>query len=245
MNVPVPPPSQLARVPTREPKPDADFPWTDIKPAWLVRFVRETAIVLWRVGDDGYVVDIPQWAALTGQSNAELQGEGWMSAVHPDDQERVRAAWTTAVTHQSAYNTDYRLRRADGIYRWVNARGIPILDDDGEVVCWIGAIFGIAGLHRFGRSTRKRSDPPATEFIDITAGALRAARALLGWSADRLSESSGVSTSTIRRLEGGADSASTVARSSSVAKILKAFAEQPLILLGEQQIVKGVLEKGA
>ncbi|MDR6790309.1 hypothetical protein J2Y58_003689 [Sphingomonas sp. BE138] len=100
-----------------------------------------------------------------------------MSAIHPNDVDRVRAAWETAVTHQSHYNTDYRLRCADGIYRWFNARGVPMLGADGSVLKWFGVILSIAGSARMARSEVDLRPARADQFEEITPGALRAARA--------------------------------------------------------------------
>ena len=127
------------------------MPFTTIQPDWMIRFIRETSVATWAVDGDGYALDIPEWIALTGQTADEAKGDGWMDAIHRDDVERVSAAWRTAVIHQSHYNTDYRLRCADGIYRWFNARGYAILDAEGIVVKWIGVILPIAGTGRFSR----------------------------------------------------------------------------------------------
>ena len=89
------------------------MPMTMIDPAWLMRFIRGTAVATWLVEGDGYVMDVPEWIELTGQTAAEAEGDGWMNAIHPEDVPRVRAAWQTAVVHHQHYNTDYRVRCAD------------------------------------------------------------------------------------------------------------------------------------
>ena len=202
---------------------------------WLLHLVRETAAVTWTVGADGYVVDIPEWMALTGQSAVEAQGDGWMDAIHPDDVNRVRSAWMTAVSHGSHYNTDYRLRCADGVYRWFNARGVSIVDLEGAVQQWIGVILPIAGSNRFGRPVAMPAGK--VKFTDITPGALRAARAMLAWSASKLAERADVSLSTVRRLEDESERDST--RNASIGKIIEALSHQPLVL---QASAHGVIE---
>lgn len=204
----------------------------------LLHLVRETAAVTWVVDADGFVVDVPEWAALTGQTISEIQGDGWLNAIHHDDIVRVQAAWATAVSHGSHYNTDYRLRCADGVYRWFNARGVPVVDVDGTIQEWIGVILPIAGLNRFGRTASSRADDKMS-FVDIAPSALRAARAMLGWSATQLATMANVSLSTVRRLEDAGERDST--RNASLAKIIGTLARQPLTLHASAEgVISGV-----
>ncbi len=89
----------------------------------LNALVAATASVFWVNKANGEPSEMPQWMALTGQTHAQMQGLGWLDAIHPDDRARTQAAWITAVEHTEPYNTDYRILCADGIYRWFNARG--------------------------------------------------------------------------------------------------------------------------
>lgn len=192
----------------------------------LLALIGENSVVTWTVESDGMVVDLPEWCALTGQSPEASRGEGWMDAVHPDDVDRVRSAWRTAVSHGANYNTDYRICCADGIYRWFNARGIPMLDADGSTRYWIGVILPIPGINRFIRPSGEPGQQPLPS--DICAPALCAARAMLGWSAGDLAAAAGVSLSTIRRLEDAGSRDGT--RRASIAKVIDALREQPLTL---------------
>lgn len=203
----------------------------------LLQLIRETAEVTWIVGADGFVMDIPEWARLTGQTPEQMQGDGWMDALHPGDVERVRSAWMTAISHCTPYNTDYRLRCADGTYRWFNARGVPVYDADGRVQQWIGVILAIAGHNRFGRGERREgADLP---LVDIAAPALRAARALLGWSANELAQHANLSLSTVRRLEDDGERDSS--RLASMGKVIEALKQQPLKFHGNAEgVVVGV-----
>jgi PAS domain S-box-containing protein len=204
----------------------------------LLELIVETSAATWTVGADGYAVDIPEWTALTGQSVEELKGEGWMDAIHGEDLERVRSAWMTAIAHGSHYNTDYRVRCADGVYRWFNARGMPIVNVEGDIQQWIGVLLPIAGLNRFRQSATESSGTSAP-FVDITPGALRAARAMLGWSASRLADMADVSISTIRRIEEADERDST--RSTTARKLIAALAQQPLTLIASAEgVIEGV-----
>jgi two-component sensor histidine kinase len=61
-----------------------------------------------------------------------------MAFLHPDDRPAVEQAWLAAVAAQGIYEIEYRLRRADGDYRWMLARGLPTRDQAGGISRWIG-----------------------------------------------------------------------------------------------------------
>ena len=67
-----------------------------------------------------------------------LDGDGWAVLVHPDDIGAAAAAWASARERGEPYETEFRLRRADGLYRWHIARAVPIRDASGKIDQWIG-----------------------------------------------------------------------------------------------------------
>lgn len=165
-----------------------------------------TASVVWIVSPDGKGVDMPAWQELTGQPREEFQGLGWINAIHPDDRERTNFAWRTALSHDTAYNTDYRILCADGIYRWFNARGVPIMNRDGSVREWVGVCLSVPGQSRFqAASSVTEARGPATDLVlgaeELTSAQVRAARGMTGLSKDELARRAHVSVSTIVRLE--------------------------------------------
>ncbi|WP_058733809.1 helix-turn-helix domain-containing protein, partial [Sphingomonas sanguinis] len=100
-------------------------------------------------------------------------------------------------------------------------------------------ILPIAGSARLSRNDAAMRPLRADQFDDITAGALRAARALLNWPAEKLAEEAGISRSTIRRLENG--EATTTPRRGSVEKILSVLARQNIRCLGQNGVIEGVV----
>ena len=64
--------------------------------------------------------------------------KGWVTsnAVHPDDLPSVISAWKCSIETASTYNVEHRLRRADGVYRWFRARGLPLRDAEGRALRW-------------------------------------------------------------------------------------------------------------
>jgi PAS domain S-box-containing protein len=87
-----------------------------------------------------------QWLEYTGATAAELQGYGWLHAVHPDDRESVRQKWRAAIEAGTALDVELRMRAKDGNYRWFRLRSVAIRDADGNVVRWYGTNSDIHGL---------------------------------------------------------------------------------------------------
>lgn len=79
-----------------------------------------------------------RWYEYTGAGPGEHDGDHWVEALHPHDARRAAAAWARAVASGEPYEVEYRLRRADGEYRWTLARGLPMKDAEGRVLRWFG-----------------------------------------------------------------------------------------------------------
>ncbi len=67
-----------------------------------------------------------------------LDGTGWTSMVHPEDAPAAGERWATSLASGDIYETEFRLRRADGAHRWHIARAIAIRDETGKILRWIG-----------------------------------------------------------------------------------------------------------
>ncbi|MVN85945.1 PAS domain S-box protein [Deinococcus sp. HMF7620] len=101
--------------------------------------VEATAQIVWTTQPDGAFLP-PQldWEAFTGQTPEEYSQAGWLGALHPEDRAHAIAAWEGAVAARRPYITAYRVRRADGVYVAMDARGVPVLDERGAVSEWVG-----------------------------------------------------------------------------------------------------------
>jgi PAS domain S-box-containing protein len=107
-------------------------------------YIEVTGQLGWTTNADGEIVeDIPGWRQYTGQTFDEMRGWGWSEVLHPDDVEITLAVWRKAVEEKQGYETEYRLRRHDGVYRHFLARGLPVLQDDGSVREWVGTCIDI------------------------------------------------------------------------------------------------------
>ncbi len=74
----------------------------------------------------------------SGAAVGQLDGQRWTAMVHADDLDGAARQWAAALATGQTYETEFRLRRADGSYRWHIARAVPIRDADGEIERWIG-----------------------------------------------------------------------------------------------------------
>jgi PAS domain S-box-containing protein len=74
----------------------------------------------------------------SGMARGSLDGEGWIATIHPDDVEPTAGRWADALASGDAYETEFRLRRADGVFRWHLARAVAVRGADGEITRWIG-----------------------------------------------------------------------------------------------------------
>jgi PAS domain S-box-containing protein len=101
--------------------------------------IQATARIVWNTAADGQlVIEQTSWGAFTGQSFEEHRGWGWLEAIHPDDRARTNDLWLASVNNLTTFAIEHRLRRHDGEYRYMNVRGVPILDRAGSVLEWVG-----------------------------------------------------------------------------------------------------------
>ena len=86
------------------------------------------------------------WHDYTGQTEAEAfggDGFGWLKAIHPDDRERSGKIFRQANQKHESFSLDYRVRRADGKYRWAIDAGRPRIDAEGRFVGYVGSVIDV------------------------------------------------------------------------------------------------------
>lgn len=92
--------------------------------------------LVWRANAEGKPIeDTTSWRRYTGDIMADLR---WIDSVHPDDCERIQAAWKGYLAEGKPATEVYRARRRDGQYRYLESRAVPLRNSDGKVVEWIG-----------------------------------------------------------------------------------------------------------
>lgn len=92
-----------------------------------------------------------RWYEFTGMPPGSTDGEGWAAIFHPEDQPNAWKLWRHSLETGEDYEIEYRLRRADGVYRWTLGRARPIRNEAGQIVRWFGSITDIDDLKRIER----------------------------------------------------------------------------------------------
>jgi len=83
------------------------------------------------------------WLNFTGRTFEEEYGFGWATGVHPDDYERCVKIYLDNFKLEHPFEMDYRLKRYDGQYRWINDRGVPFYDKNKIFIGFIGSCMDV------------------------------------------------------------------------------------------------------
>jgi PAS domain S-box-containing protein len=83
------------------------------------------------------------WLEFTGRSFEESLNDGWADDVHPEDSRNVYEAYWRAFQARQAFDSEWRMRRYDGCYRWMFGRAAPRFRDDGTFAGFVGVVVDI------------------------------------------------------------------------------------------------------
>jgi diguanylate cyclase (GGDEF)-like protein/PAS domain S-box-containing protein len=101
--------------------------------------VENAPSLIWRAGTDTKLNYFNQtWLKFTGRTMEQEYGDGWATGVHTDDLERCASTYLENFKARTPFDMEYRLRRADGEWRWINNRGVPFYTQQGEFAGYIG-----------------------------------------------------------------------------------------------------------
>ncbi|MGB3511724.1 MAG: PAS domain-containing protein [Microcoleaceae cyanobacterium] len=102
-------------------------------------------VLIWMSATDNLCNYFNQtWLNFTGRSLAQEVESGWIEGVHPEDMQQCLETYVSNFHRHEAFTMEYRLRRADGEYRWVLATGVPRFNLDGNFVGYIGSCIDIS-----------------------------------------------------------------------------------------------------
>jgi PAS domain S-box-containing protein len=115
--------------------------------------------LIWTSGPDKLCTYFNEpWLKFTGRTLDQELGNGWTEGVHPDDLERCVNIYISAFDQRQSFDMEYRLRHADGEYRWIRDMGTPNYSAGGKFVGYIGHCFDITEQRRAEEEIRKLNE---------------------------------------------------------------------------------------
>lgn len=112
-------------------------------------------VMIWVTEPDGQCTYLNRpWYEFTGQAPGAGQGLGWLNAVHPDDRAPAERTFLHANARRQAYRTEFRLRRADGLWRWALDAAAPRFHADGSFLGYVGSVIDITDIREAEQAVR-------------------------------------------------------------------------------------------
>jgi PAS domain S-box-containing protein len=123
--------------------------------------------MIWMAAPDGTTEYFNRRGTLfTGLPAETNYGWGWLSLIHPEDADRARREWEESSAAGMEFETEWRVRRTDGQYRWLSIRGVPIRDPAGRLWKWVGTCTDIEQSKRLEAKLR-RSEQETAETLTL------------------------------------------------------------------------------
>ena len=123
----------------------------------LVALVNTIPTAAWTTRPDGYCDFLNQvWLDHAGMDAEQAQGWGWTEAIHPDDRAKLVEVWQSCLASGIPIDTEARIRRFDGSYRWFLIRGNPLKNQEGNILKWYGTCIDIEDRKRGEEALRAR-----------------------------------------------------------------------------------------
>ncbi len=130
-------------------------------------------VMIWVTEPDGSCSFLSRsWYEFTGQTQPEGLGFGWLNAVHPEDRSLAEEEFRQADSSHRPFRLDYRLRRADGVYRWAIDAASPRFDSSGRFLGYIGSVIDITD-RKAAEQALLDTDRRKDEFLATLAHELR------------------------------------------------------------------------
>jgi PAS domain S-box-containing protein len=123
------------------------------------QLVEQAPFLIWRADltmGCNYFND--RWLAFTGRTLAQEYANGWAEGVHPDEFARCLDIYQNAFSKREIFEMEYRLRRFDGVFRWIFDRGVPFNDTEGNFAGYIGSCIDVTERVEAQEALRKAQE---------------------------------------------------------------------------------------
>ena len=128
-------------------------------------------VMIWVSGTDKQCVWFNRpWLNFTGRDIQQEVGNGWMEGVHPDDFDRCLKTYVDHFDARKKFRMEYRLRRYDRTYRWIDDTGIPRYARDGSFLGYIGSCTDVHQHRETEAELRESEENYRTLFESIDEG---------------------------------------------------------------------------
>jgi PAS domain S-box-containing protein len=106
---------------------------------------------------DGSCVYVNEsWCKMAGMSLEAAQGTGWLSALHPDDRERIANAWYEAAQNAQLFEAEYRFQTSQGTVTWLQGSAAALQRDTGEITGYLGTLTDITERKQIEEALQQR-----------------------------------------------------------------------------------------
>jgi len=144
----------------------------------LAALVNTIPTAAWTTRPDGYCDFLNQvWLDHAGMTAEQAQGWGWAQAIHPNDRTKLVEEWQLCLASGTPVDTEARIRRFDGSYRWFLIRGNPLKDQEGNILKWYGTCVDIEDRKRGEEALRAR-EMSWRQIVDNIPGLVATTRAM-------------------------------------------------------------------
>jgi diguanylate cyclase (GGDEF)-like protein/PAS domain S-box-containing protein len=117
-------------------------------------------VLIWLAGLDKLCYWFNEtWLNFTGRTMEQENGNGWAEGVHPEDLDRCLEIYVTHFDKRLPFRMEYRLRRYDGEYRWIDDHGVPSFNPQGEFEGYIGSCTDVTDI---------RNSKTASDFFNVS-----------------------------------------------------------------------------
>jgi len=122
----------------------------------LIRIINTIPTTAWSTRPDGYCDFLSdRWLDYAGLTYEQAVGWNWATAIHPDDAAGLQEHWLGCLATGTPVNTEARIRRFDGVYRWFLFLVKPFRDASGNIVKWYGTNVDIEDRKRAEEELRR------------------------------------------------------------------------------------------